>query len=190
MKADGSPAYLLPVIHDTATGASAADSLAIAEYLEKTYPEAPSLFPNGTAAFQVLFQDALPAGALQPLGSFSAAAVHSVVNSASKAHIRRTREAAYGKPLEEIAPRGDAAVAEWAKVEAGWGTIAGWYAKSAGPFLLGPTVSWADFVVACWLVTARSVWGEDAQKWKDIAAWNGGRFAKLLDDLKKYQAVV
>ena len=190
MKADGSPAWLLPVIHDTATGVSVADSFAIAEYLEKTYPSAPSLFPHGTAAFQALFLGALPPASQGPLARFVVPAVHRVANPASKAFIRRTREAWFGKPLEEIEPRGEEAVAEWAKVEKGWGTIAGWYAKSGGPFLLGETVSWADFVVACWLMTVRSLWGEDSQRWRDMASWNGGRFGKLLDDLKEYQAVV
>ncbi|KJA29516.1 hypothetical protein HYPSUDRAFT_33009 [Hypholoma sublateritium FD-334 SS-4] len=189
-KADGSPAWVLPVIHDTATGVSVAESFAIAEYLEKTYPSTPSLFPHGTIVFQELFNGAVPASALEPLGRFFVPEVYRVVNPASKEFIRRTREAAFGKALEDIAPTGDEAVAAWAKAEAGWGTIAAWYAKSGGPFLLGPTVSWADFYVVCWLITARSALGEEDQRWKNIASWHGGRFVQLLDDLKEYQAVL
>ncbi len=43
------------------------------------------------------------------------------MNPASKAFIRRTREAWFGKPLEEIEPRGEEAVVEWAKGREGVG---------------------------------------------------------------------
>jgi glutathione S-transferase len=38
---DGSALYTLPAIHDSSTGVYIADSTAIAEYLEKTYPSFP-----------------------------------------------------------------------------------------------------------------------------------------------------
>ncbi|KJA20279.1 hypothetical protein HYPSUDRAFT_189028 [Hypholoma sublateritium FD-334 SS-4] len=187
-KPDGSPTYLLPVIHDISTGVSVADSLLIAEYLEKTYP-VPSLFPNNTIAFQSIFDNAVRDAALKPQRRFTIPDIFSVVSLQSKDYFRRTREAAFGKPLEEIAPQGDEAVAEWAVVKAGWGTIDSWYIKSGGPFILGDTVSWADFVVGSWLIWARTIWGEESQKWKDYASWHNGRWLKVLDDLKEYQRI-
>src|SRR6266446_9283461 len=54
---DGSDRYTVPAIHDPSTGASIADSVLIAEYLEKTYPDTPKVFPNNTPALQVAFVD-------------------------------------------------------------------------------------------------------------------------------------
>ncbi|KJA29515.1 hypothetical protein HYPSUDRAFT_211357 [Hypholoma sublateritium FD-334 SS-4] len=186
---DGSPAYLLPVIHDTATGVSVADSFAIAEYLERTYPAAQRLFPHNTAALQSLVDGATFDGVIQSVLRFTVLDRYLVLRPVGKDYFRRTREAEFGMPLEDIAPKGNDAVAEWAKVEAAFGAIAAWYAKSEGPFILGPTVSWADFAVACWVMTARSIWGEESQKWKEFAWWHGGLCAKIIDDLKEYQKI-
>lgn len=161
----------------------------IAEYLEKTYPT-PSFFPHNTIAFQSLFEDAVRgATQLKSQLRFAIPNIFLVVSPQSKDYFRRTREAAFGKSLEEIAPQGDEAVAEWAAVKAGWGTIDSWYIKSGGPFIMGDTISWADFVVGSWLIWARTIWGEDSQKWKDYASWHNGRWEKVLNDLKEYQRI-
>jgi hypothetical protein len=52
--ADGTPRYTLPTIYDPNTDRVVTDSVAIAQYLDKQYPEHP-LFPNGTADVQVAF---------------------------------------------------------------------------------------------------------------------------------------
>lgn len=170
------------------TGVSIQDSFAIAEYLEKKHPS-PSLFPNNTIAFQSTFDEAVQRTALKSVVGFILYDIYQIVNPASKEFIRRTREPMFGKPLEEIAPKGDEAVAQWAKVEAEWGVIDAWHKKSRGSYILGNTVSWADFVTACWIISARAAWGQDSQKWKDFASWHGGRWGKLLEDLKEYQKI-
>ena len=92
--------------------------------------------------------------------------------------------------MEDIAPQGDEAVAEWAAVKAEWGTVDSWYKKSGGPFIMGDTISWADFIVGSWLVWLRTIFsGGDGQKWKDFESWHDGRWAKILDDLKEYQRI-
>ncbi len=164
------------------------ESFAIAEYLEKKHPS-PSLFPNNTIAFQSIFDGAVHRTALKSVVGFVVYDIYQAVNPASKEYIRSTREAVFGKTLEDITPKGDEAIAQWAKVEAEWGTIDSWYKKSGGPYILGDTVSWADFVTACWVISGREVWGKDSQKWKDFSSWHGGRWGKLLEDLKEYQKV-
>ncbi|KJA20278.1 hypothetical protein HYPSUDRAFT_167279 [Hypholoma sublateritium FD-334 SS-4] len=186
--ADGSPSWVLPVIHDTDTGVSMHDSFAIAEYLEGKH-SSPSLFPDNTIAFQSIFDEVVRRTALKSVIRFIVYDVYQIVNPASKEFIRRTREPIFGKPLEEIPPKGDDAVAQWAKVEAEWGTIDSWYKKSGGPYILGNTVSWADFVTACWIISARAAWGQDSPKWKDFTSWHGGRWGKLLGDLEGYQKI-
>ena len=102
-KANGCPIYLLPVIHDTSTGVSVADSFLIAEYLEKTYPK-PSLFPHNSIAFQSIFDDTIRNAALKALRRFTIPEIFSLVTPQSKEYFRRTREEAFGKAVEDIAP--------------------------------------------------------------------------------------
>lgn len=189
-KANGEPHYTLPAIHDSSTGVYLSDSFPIAEYLEKTYPDKPSLFPNNTLGLQATFDNLFRDTALTPLWRFILPAVGTSLNPPSNVYFRRTREASFGKPLEEVIPQGDEAITEWAKFKDGLGKVDVWYSKSGGPFLLGNTPSWADLVIGSWVIWLRIVWGEGSKEWKDISSWHEGRWGKLLDDLKQYQTVV
>ncbi|PPR00407.1 hypothetical protein CVT26_009692 [Gymnopilus dilepis] len=188
-KADGKPLYTLPAIHDTSTGAYIADSLKIAEYLDKTYPDTPRLFPNNTVGLQVAFVEAFVSN-LSALWQFALPAVNKILNPSSEAYFRRTREAMFGKTMEDLTPTGEAGAAEWAKFEKGLGNVNEWYNKNGGkgPFLLGETPSWGDLVVASYLIWLRIIFGAESRQWKDISSWHGGRWKTLLDSLKEYQS--
>jgi glutathione S-transferase len=112
-----------------------------------------------------------------------------ILTPQSQAYSRRTREKSLGKALEDISPKGEAAVAEWARFRDGLGKVDTWYAKNGGkrPFLLGETPSWGHIIVASYLNWTRKVWGDDSQQWKDILSWNNGRWAAIIEALKKYQ---
>lgn len=189
-KADGSPAYTLPAIHDTATGIYLSDSFPIAEYLEKTYPDKPSLFPGHSHGLQALFDGAFVDAALTPAFQFILPATCPTLNSRSEEYFRRTREQTFGKALEDVVPKGEEGVAQWAKFKDGLGKVDTWYAKSGGVFLMGGSISWADLDIAAWLIWMKIVWGEESTQWKDIASWQGGRWKNLLGNLKQYQTVV
>lgn len=100
---------------------------------------------------------------------------------------RRTREEITGVAYDNIAPKGQAEEAVWAASKAGWGTVDSLFTRSEGPFILGTTPSWADFVIGSWLLWIRLMWGEESVKWKEVASWHNGRWEKLLNDLKEYQ---
>jgi len=53
--ADGSDRYTIPAIHDPSTGVYISDSVLIAEYLDKTYPYTPQVFPHHTHALHAAF---------------------------------------------------------------------------------------------------------------------------------------
>lgn len=93
--------------------------------------------------------------------------------------------------MDEMFPKGEQAVVEWAKVREAWTMVDGWYAKNGGngSFLLGETLSWPDFVIASNLILTRTIFGEESDKWKDVATWNGGRWKKLLKVLDMYIVV-
>jgi glutathione S-transferase len=191
LNGDGSPHYTLPAIHDPSTGTYLADSIAIVEYLEKTYPNTPSVFPNETAglqkAFQATFEDSIGA-----IWQFILPAVYPKLDPASQDYFRRSREAFFGKKLEDVTPTGDARIEEWGKFEKGLAKIDSYLALSdkKGPFMLGDTISWSDLVVFSFLYWLKLIWGEDSKEWKDIASWNGGRWEAHINALKKYHTVV
>ncbi|KAF9270535.1 hypothetical protein L218DRAFT_993130 [Marasmius fiardii PR-910] len=49
--------HLKQSIHDPAIGVSKVESGPIAEYLERTYSDTPTLIPDGTRALQATFRD-------------------------------------------------------------------------------------------------------------------------------------
>ncbi|KDR72407.1 hypothetical protein GALMADRAFT_253215 [Galerina marginata CBS 339.88] len=189
-KPDGSPLYTLPAIYDPSTGTYVSESLRIAEYLEKTYPDAPTIFPNNTAGLQMAFTDAFMSK-IPKLLPFILPAQVLRLNSPSAEYIRRSREKDFGKTLEEVLPKGEEAVRQWAAYKDGLGTVDAWYSKNGGmgPFLLGETPSWADVVVGAFSMWCRKVWGEGSQEWKDIMSWHDGRWQTIMEGLKKYETV-
>ena len=86
-KRGGKDLYTCPGLVDPNTGTALADSQAIAEYIEKTYPNpsTPTLFPPGTRALQVrlsypTLSRFAQCSCLSPSSAFA-----TLMNSASKA---------------------------------------------------------------------------------------------------------
>jgi glutathione S-transferase len=131
-------------------------------------------------------------GNLSALWNFAIPAICSKLSPRGEEYFRRTREKSFGKAMEDIVPKGEVAVAEWAKFKDGMGKVDAWYAKNGGKglFLLGETPSWGDIVIVSYLVWMKIVWGEDSQQWKDISSWNNGRWAGLVEALQDYETVV
>ena len=56
-----------------------------------------------------------------------------------------------------------------------------------GPFVMGDTVSWADFFLSAFLMFLmyfKTILGEDSEEWKELASWNEGRWKDLLHALR------
>ena len=185
------PLYTLPAIHDLSTGVKMADSQPIVEYLEKTYPEAPTLFPHNTLGLQTAFEQAYiqNSDAIRP---FFIPSVWERLNPPSQEYFRRTREARIGKKLEDWVPQGEDRERQWALVKNHFDQVEAWYSKNGGtgPFLMGETVTWADLVVAGSTLWLKIIWGENHPYWKEIEVWHGGRWKKLIDALEIYSVVV
>lgn len=189
-KPDGSPYYTLPAIHDPSTNTYLADSFTIAEYLEKTYPDTPSIFPHGTASLQHAFIFALTPS-LTPVRTLIVPLIFPKLGTKhSEEYFRRTREDKFGKTLEDILPVGNERIELWAKFREGMNQVDKCMAKTdaKGPFVMGDTISWADFLLSGGLIWFKLVWGEESEEWKEVASWNGGRWDNLLRALGKYQS--
>src|ERR1700720_3104184 len=99
----------VPVLIDGET--SVADSWAIANYLEDHYPERPSLFggEGGRAVGRMInwWGDVTVVGGLFPL---VVADIPSHLKPVDAVYFRRTREARFGRPLEEVVAGRDKSV--------------------------------------------------------------------------------
>ncbi|KDR83256.1 hypothetical protein GALMADRAFT_89103 [Galerina marginata CBS 339.88] len=190
-KPDGSPYYTLPAIYDPSTKTYVSESQLIAEYLNRTYPDSPSLFPNNTLGLQSAFEPMFMAN-IRPLWTFLIPVVFRTLNPASSDYFRRTREQVFGKTMEELAPTGEAAVVQWNQYKEELGKVAILYEKNGGkgPFIMGESPCWVDVLVASYTIWLRILWGEHSQQWKDVASWHGGRFNALIEGLKVYEGVI
>lgn len=99
----------VPVLLDGAN--SVADSWAIANYLEDRYPDRPSLFggPGGRAMGRMInwWGDIAVVGGMFPL---IVADIPAHLKPVDAAYFRKSREARFGKPLEEVVAGRDKAV--------------------------------------------------------------------------------
>lgn len=179
--------YTLPVIHDPNTGATVSDSVVIAEYLEKTYPNTPKVFPNETHGLQLAY---LKTPLLAPATAIVLPQTHKILNPPSEVFFRATREKTFGRQMEDVPPRGEERVATWKQVEDNFAKVAQLYEKEGGPFMMGRTLSYADIVTGSMLVWVKLIFGEDSEEWKLIKGWQSGRWETLLKDMEKYLTVV
>ncbi|PPR01734.1 hypothetical protein CVT26_013181 [Gymnopilus dilepis] len=191
---DGSDCYTLPAIHDTSTGTSLSESLLIAEYLDKAYPDTPRILPYDTIALQAAFAETWN-NERRKFAGFSIPPTLEMLNSASKAFYRRAREMDFGMTMEELVPQDEDIVRRWVETKEVFGKFDEWYAKMDGPdgkarFLMGDVLSFGDLVVAASLKWLKTIWGEESEKWQELLTWHGGRWKALLKELKGYETVI
>ncbi|KAJ6584767.1 hypothetical protein B0H19DRAFT_1015439 [Mycena capillaripes] len=190
---DGSPYWSLPVIQDRNTGKVISDSARIAYYLDSTYPDTPKLIPAGTHTLQRTFRVAFDSAVHGPIVPYIIPAAAKILLPKSEEHYVRTREEDFGEKLVDVVPTGEAHEVAWKKVEAGFGKVDRWMNEGpnqGAPFVMGDQVSFADFVIAGKLQWCMKGFGEESHLWKDMMTWNGGRWAKLINNLKKYEGHV
>ncbi|KAI0720557.1 hypothetical protein C8T65DRAFT_735887 [Cerioporus squamosus] len=191
---DGTPLYTLPVIYDPHTKSVVSDSGAITRYLDDTYPNTPRLIPEEADALMSAFEDAIyaviPDDDYVPI---IIPAAFSNLRPASQPYFRETREKRLGK-LEELAPIGSEKRAKkWEGVQKGVHKIAGWLEADGKEklFFMGDKkgITYADITLAGFFMWFKRCCGEDSQEWKDMMSWDGGRWARLMAALEKYETV-
>ncbi|PIL22576.1 hypothetical protein GSI_15265 [Ganoderma sinense ZZ0214-1] len=194
---DGTPLYTLPAIYDPNTQKAVADSAAIARYLDATYPtHGPRLIAADAdalhAAFQVAFQTTLFEG--MHLAYLCMPPSHDILNEPSAAYFKATREAHFG-PFDELAPKGsEKRKRHWEGFKGNLGKIAGWFGADGKEKVLFSggeegKIVYADIVIAAQLRWMRAVFLEESEEWQDIVIWDGGRWKRLTEVFRKYEAV-
>jgi glutathione S-transferase len=109
-KVEDSASKTIPVIRDG--GKVVADSFAIALYLEETYPDRPTLFGGEGGKAMARFIERWSQLTLHPyLGAAVLMEIHARQDDANKVYFRESREARYGKTLEEVPAGRDSGLA-------------------------------------------------------------------------------
>ncbi|KAA0970221.1 glutathione S-transferase family protein [Aureimonas fodinaquatilis] len=119
------------------------DSFAIAEYLETTYPDRPSLFGGEGGRAMARFVESWSHVHIR---SFVVSAalmdIYSLLDEVDKEHFRRTREAFFGMRLEDVVNRDPARLDEFSRsLEPMRLTL------KRQPFLNGKSSGFADYIV-------------------------------------------
>ncbi|KAJ3570062.1 hypothetical protein NP233_g4655 [Leucocoprinus birnbaumii] len=183
---DGTPKHTVPSIFDDSTGERITDSYLIAEYLDKQYPDTPKAFPPGTEALQAAFYQHFNDRFLEIMMLFLPHIPGALEKQSTRDHFYRNMITIFGKPLEEMKPKGEELENLWKKVFALLDSLEGWYAKSSGGFLVGDKPSFGDFTVGASLRMVKILLGEESEDWKKVAGANGRRWERLLNDLEVY----
>ncbi|KAJ3561972.1 hypothetical protein NP233_g9862 [Leucocoprinus birnbaumii] len=189
-KLNGTPHYTCPSIFDHSNNTAVTDSYKIAEYLDEAYPDTPRVIPKGSEALQAAFYDQLMP-LVMPVFPILMSSVTGMLSPVNAEYFIRARSEQFGASMFEFPPDGEARVAQWKKVEAAIDTLNGWLSKSNGPYFMGETVSFADFVVASLFQALRIIlsFNNKLDEWENMMAWNNGRWKKFLDDLEPYAGV-
>jgi len=182
--ADGNEKYTTPAIVDSETGKKISDSMVIAEYLDETYPDKPTLFPPGTAAAIAIFQSVWHKVVLAEMFPLMLPRVFLHLNPESQVFFRKTREPAFGCKIEEILPV-PKRPEQLEKLKAGLSKVAASLDKNGKDklFFLGDTFSYADCIIGGWLIVAKKMW--ESSEWEAIAAHDGGRWGKIVEHCEK-----
>jgi glutathione S-transferase len=169
----------VPVIRDGDTVVS--DSWAIAEYLEDTYPDRPSLFggPSGRAHARFInaWADAVMVGGIARL---IVRDLLDVVDPKDRAYFRESREARFGMSLEAVQDGRETRVADF---RASQSPVRQVLSKQA--YLGGDTPSYADHIIFGTLQWPRCVSRFELLAADDpIAGWRE-RMLDLFDGLAR-----
>lgn len=109
-KVEGEATKIVPLLRDEDTLVS--DSFQIALYLEETYPFAPSLFGGEGGKAMARLVEGYSQTTIHPaVTAIALMDIYNMLAPADQAYFRQSREAYFGKPLEEAFPDREAAIA-------------------------------------------------------------------------------
>lgn len=92
--------------------------------------------------------------------------------------------------MEDVNPQGEARVDAWAKVQAAFSTVAGWYGGEDIWIMGAEGPCYADLFIAAYLMWIKMVLGEESEEWKDVMAWDGGRWRRHISACEGFDGQV
>ncbi|KAJ7574097.1 hypothetical protein C8J56DRAFT_839501, partial [Mycena floridula] len=165
------------MIYDDSTGAIVTDLIAIAEYLDITYPEKPLVMPAGTYSLHMALIAAVRG---IPVYSTTAALCNagkiiSRLTPRAGEHCKKLWETRMGGKIDDIQD----------KYHDGLEAGHKWY-KEGKLTLVGTQIEFADMLLGAYLKYCKSIWGEESESWKRLSSFNRGKWANLVGELGKY----
>ncbi|HEX2018011.1 MAG TPA: glutathione S-transferase family protein [Aurantimonas sp.] len=132
---------IVPVLRDGDTVVS--DSFAIAEYLEVTYPDRPSLFGGEGGRPLSRFVESWSQRTIHPaLGAFALLDIHDCLDAPDQDYFRKSREARLGRPLEAVVEGREQRIVPFLQQLEPLRAL-----LEKQPFLGGPAPLFADYIV-------------------------------------------
>ena len=132
---------LVPVLNDKGTIVS--DSWAIAEYLEETYPDAPTLFPGNEGKHMAKLTTEWMDGQNRELLTFIILDIFAKLNVKDQAYFRYNREERFGKSLEEVQAGREERIHEFREVNLATLRVH----VTDRPFIAGQEPAYSDYAV-------------------------------------------
>ncbi|EUC55846.1 glutathione transferase, putative [Rhizoctonia solani AG-3 Rhs1AP] len=181
---DTHPRYTLPVIADPSSNPNGkptyiSDSFQIALYLDEKYPapKYPAIFPPGTRSLQhlIMYQYFPTIGAC--IGPIFLPKMPRLLDARSVEYLKGTM----GGLLEPLPD--DVATKKWEEARQKFIAFTKSVAindgtKDGGPFIMGNTVTFLDFVIGGMFHWVKNIEGEDSVHLKEMLEWEGGRWDK------------
>jgi glutathione S-transferase len=163
------------------------DSFNIATYLDEKYPapQYPIVFPVGTRPLQKLFLDHFLTTISAPLITFIAPHLaDKVMDPQEQEYMYRSRgKDNFAPPTEIVAAQKLVegrekweAFSQVLELNGGDG--------SAGPFVMGDRITFADFAVGGMLSILDRVAGDEGNIWKEVMQWQGGKWARFWKEIE------
>lgn len=201
---DGSPYHTLPVVQDLSTGALVGDTFEIALYLDKTYPESPTLIQPGTtgltAAFNAqvdgLFTKFVILADQMPFDPRIKDKIHEIFAKRMGGTTSYEQMQLSSEAREQTFVQFENALGEFVKAyyHVGGTTDYFWSAtgtsaaqaqrrgrEQIGPYLDGDKPAYADLIVGAWLAMLEA--SMKPEEWQRVRSWQDGFWARLHDAL-------
>lgn len=155
------------------------DSWAIAEYLDATYPERPSLLGGPAGAAHARFINGWTDGVVNPgIGRLVVRDILDVLDPAHQPYFRSSRERAFGMTLEQVVEDRDMRVVDWRRQLGPVRTV-----LRAQPWLGGAAPDYADYILAGTLMWPHCTSHFALLEADDTVAEWFGRVRNLFDGL-------
>lgn len=167
------------------------ESFNIAIYLDKTYPAPnyPAIFSPGTHALQKISSEAFTNGvgyALMPV-ALPLVARPGFLDDRGCEYFCRTRKVDINK-LSDLTEAGSK---KWSAIRELWDDFGKQLDVNVGieegPFVMGKQMSFIDFAIGGMFHWIRRAEGGEMLRWKDMAQWQGGRWARLWAEIEKLE---
>ncbi|KAJ3528549.1 hypothetical protein NMY22_g9366 [Coprinellus aureogranulatus] len=196
---DPAPRYKVPTIHDDSTGVSVSDSARVIAYLDKTYPDTPTLIPAGTEAAIVALDSAVFTHMIRSVFPALAPRIAMWMDEKSREHYRPDAESVIGMRLEEFFTDLTFERDVWEKAVEDFKVadrlfekarlIKGGAQADEGPYLTGKNLTYADLSAGGALIWARRILGDHEEPWNRLKGWSEGRWLRLYEALQEYAVI-